>query len=372
MTATLSDIIAIMDEIAPPSLAEDWDNVGLQVGQSDWPIRSVWVALDPSPGVIEAACKAQVDLLITHHPLLLSPIKTIDLGSTIGGIISQAARHQLAVFSAHTNLDSVRGGVNDILADIIGLRECKPMIRAASEAMVKLVLFVPVDFEEAILEALFQTSAGNVGRYSCCAFISSGNGTFRPGKNAKPFIGESGKLTRAPEVRIETIVPEKSLSQVLSHVKKRHPYETMAYDAYPVVGSFSDGGIGRIGVLRDALPIEALAAKLKREMNLPWVRIVGRKELSVTSVAVCSGSGGSLISRFLSSEAEVFISGDFRYHDARTIEEAGRGAIDIGHFASERIILNPLMENLRAAISEKEYAVMVEACPLEKDPFRIV
>ncbi|MFZ5572603.1 MAG: Nif3-like dinuclear metal center hexameric protein [Thermodesulfobacteriota bacterium] len=372
MTAILSDIIGILNELAPPSLAEEWDNVGLQIGRPDWPIRSIWVALDPSPVVIHAACNAKIDLLVTHHPLMLTPIRNIDFRSTTGAIIRAAAVHQLAVFSAHTNLDSVKGGVNDVLADMIGLSECTPMIRGTGENKVKLVLFVPEDYEETILEALFQTAAGHIGEYSCCAFIGRGHGTFLPGKGTRPFVGESGALTRVAEVRIETVVPEKELSQVLAHVRRYHPYETMAYDVYPLAGTFDDAGIGRFGVFGEAMPLETLAVNLKRKMNLPWIRFIGRKDLTVTNAALCSGSGSSLISRFLASKADVLISGDLRYHDARTIEEAGRGAIDIGHFASEQIILKPLADKLRAAITGKGYPVMVDACSLEKDPFWII
>ncbi len=371
-TARIRDIMALMNTIAAPALAEQWDNVGLQVGHPDGAVQSIWLALDPSPLVVEAACQAHVDLLITHHPLLLKPIPTIDFNSVTGKIIFQAARHDLAIFSAHTNLDSAVEGINHVLAEIIGLEKPAPMVSAAVEEIVKLVLFVPLDFESRILEALFQTPAGRIGAYSCCSFIGKGEGTFLPGSQSKPFSGEAGRLSRAAEVRIETIVPAKAVAQVVAHVKKHHPYETMAYDIYPLAPVLEGAGMGRTGSLGQPMDLATLSLSLKKKLHLPTVRIAGRKDLPVKTAAVCSGSGSSLVNRFLSLPIDVFISGDFRYHDARAIEEAGRGLIDIGHFASEHLILNHLAARLGREVADKDFSVQVDVCPLEKDPFQIL
>jgi dinuclear metal center YbgI/SA1388 family protein len=370
MTVTIADAVAIMNGLAPPALAESWDNVGLQIGQPDWPLKTAWVALDPSPGVVEAACRAQIDLLITHHPLFLKPIRSINFNTPLGKIIHQAGSHRLSIFSAHTNLDSARGGINDRLADLIGIQEAVPLQPLPPEELCKLVLFTPVDAEKAVLAALCEAGAGQIGQYSCCTFSQEGTGTFLPGAGTAPAVGKKGRLNRVTEVKIEAIVPRPALPGILEHVRKHHPYETMAYDVYPLLGEKRREGLGRLGTLKKSVRLADLAANIKATLGADACRTAGSGELEVSRVAVCSGSGGSLIEQFLSTDADVFVTGDIRYHDARTVEEAGRGIIDIGHFSSEHIVVNLLTEQLTRAFSKNDMPVSITPCTIEKDPFR--
>lgn len=370
MTATIADAVTIMNRLAPPSLAEDWDNVGLQIGRTDWPLKTARVALDPSPGVVDAACRDQIDLLITHHPLFLKPMRNIDFSTPAGQIVFQAGRHQLAIFSAHTNLDSALGGINDRLADLIGIQDTVPLQPQLPEERCKLVIFTPIDAEQAVLTALFEAGAGQIGQYSCCTFIQNGTGTFLPGAATDPAVGKKGRLNRVAEVKIETIIPRPALPEILEHVRKHHPYETMAYDVYPLLGENNGAGIGRVGALKAPLRLEDLAADIKIKLGAGACRTVGNRDMEVARAAVCSGSGGSLIPQFLSTDADVFVSGDIRYHDARTVEEAGRGIIDIGHFSSEHIVVKLLAGHLTRAFDKNDMPVSVSPCTIEKDPFR--
>jgi dinuclear metal center YbgI/SA1388 family protein len=382
MAATVADIINIMESIAPSLLAEEWDNSGLQIGQKDWPVKKVRIALDPSPDVVDDACKHHADLLLTHHPLLFKALKSVNFSTPTGSILHKAVLHRLAIFSAHTNLDNAFGGVNDVLASKIGIHHLKPLKKNSKGGLggfedataYKLAVYVPAEYEDRILNALFETTAGNIGDYSCCSFRNQGKGTFCPGTSAKPFTGTIGEITHADEIRIEAVVSKSDLDAVIAHLRKQHPYQTMAYDVYPLLSYDESGtGTGRIGDLPETLTLAAFARKIKENLKLGYVKVAGDPDLQVKKAALCSGSGSSLMNVFFSSDAEVYISGDLHYHDAKDAEAEGRGLIDIGHFASEHLMVEILAERIRQILSETGTAdVTVEACGLEKDPFVIV
>ena len=256
MTVRVADIMAQMETLAPPVLAENWDNCGLQVGDRQWPAARIMVALDPSPEVVEEACAKKINLLITHHPLLLRPEKQIDFSTPTGQVISRCATHSLAIYAAHTNLDSTLGGLNDILADLLNLRNRRPMDAAAGPALAKLVVFTPGTAEAAVREALFANAAGRIGDYTHCAFRMEGQGSFRPGAKSQPAIGSIGQSQMVDEVRIETIIPQERIASALAAVRRVHSYETMAWDAYPLLSAGSPSGLGRVGELPDKVSLK--------------------------------------------------------------------------------------------------------------------
>jgi len=287
MGTTVEDIVKIMNGFVPPWLAEDWDNVGLQLGDSRWPVRSIWTALDPTLAVVKAACNEDVDLLITHHPLFFRPIKSIDFRSPHGSIIRTATQHQLAIFSAHTNLDMVRDGVNDVLARRLGLKGIE--------------ILQPCNWEQ------------------------------RP-KTDDDLTGDSS----------------------------------------PIIDSEIEHGLGRIGFLRKIKNLASLALTVKEKLNLNFVKVAGNPELEISQVAICSGSGSSLMKTFLASNAQVYISGDIHYHDAREAESVDRAIIDIGHFASEHLMVEALAQQLAKILPEAGIKAAIKACTIEKDPFSIL
>jgi len=369
---SVQDIINLMEELAPSRLAESWDPVGLQVGRKDQPVRLIWVALDPLPEVVAAACDQHVDLLITHHPLLFQPVKNLDFNSPIGSILYQAAVHQLAVYSAHTNLDKVSGGLNDILAQRIGLESVDVLAPENDAESCKLVLYVPVDYEQQVLSALFQTSAGIIGAYSCCTFRNAGKGSFLPAGHARPFTGKPGEISHVDEVRIETLVRKKDIPAVVSHVRNHHPYQTMAFDVYPLSTVESGHGFGRTGTITIPMNLLQFAQTVKEKLCLSNIKISGKPDMMVRRAAVCSGSGSSLLNAFFASAADVYVSGDLRYHDARAAESVGKALLDIGHFSSEHLMIEPVCDHLRRRISSASWQIRVEAYHLEKDPFTML
>lgn len=347
MRATVGDMAAIMNRIAPPDLAESWDNCGLQAGRMDQPVVSVLVALDASLAVVQEACARQVDLLITHHPLFISPPRSFDFSRMPGKALAMAATHGLSIFSAHTNLDSAEGGLNDRCAECLGLQGLRVLSGSGQAAYVKLAFFAPVEYEARLIEALAATSAGSLGRYAGCSFSLHGTGRFKPLDGAAPFIGRVGESACVEEVRVEAIVAARDLEGVVKALKKHHPYETMAYDVFPLAGGIdSMQGLGRIGELERPMTLQSFADHVKQQFDVDRVGVAGNLNLPVQTVAVCSGSGSSLIRDFLFSGADVFVSGDLKYHDGMTVTEAGRGLIDVGHFETERLVIDLLAEKL--------------------------
>lgn len=369
MTATVAQFVHLLDRLAPPRLAESWDNVGLQLGNRKWPVKKVWTALDPLPEVVASACENDVDLLVTHHPLFFKPVKRIDCDSPLGRVTEMALSHQLAIFCAHTNLDSVPDGVNDVLAGRMGLQDLRVLGDPADAHLNKLVVFVPEAHVKPVLDTLFDQNAGRVGNYSCCSFRNEGVGTFRPGEGAIPAVGETGALNEVRENRIEVVAARSDVDRLVDALKQVHPYETMAFDVYPLAARDQQAGLGRVGTLPSPVPLDAFSEKLKSALNLAMVKVAGSSDALVETVAVCSGSGSSLLNQAIASGAQAYVSGDLGYHTARDAQQAGIGLIDVGHFGSEHIVVDVLAASIRNAVAAAGISADVIACDMEKDPF---
>jgi dinuclear metal center YbgI/SA1388 family protein len=371
MQATVADVIRIMEQMAPAVLAESWDNVGLQAGAKTWPVQRVVVALDPSLEVVAAACGDDADLLICHHPLIFKPISTIDFNTPLGKILGLAIEHQMAIFSAHTNLDSALGGLNDMLAKRLGLHQCRVLADPVHDQAYKLVFFAPVTHQAQMLEILQETSAGTIGNYRACSFYSTGTGTFVPGADARPFSGRPDSRAEVAEVRIETVVAAPDIDSVVAHLKKNHPYETMAVDVYPLRPEATDQGLGRVGDLLAPVTLADLAELVKQALGLDTLKVAGRPDLWVGRLALCSGSGSSLMNAFFASGAQAYISGDLGYHNARDAQARDVGLIDAGHFGTEHIVVEDLTRRLKSALAASGWQVVVTPSPVETDPFRV-
>ncbi|WDP88346.1 MAG: Nif3-like dinuclear metal center hexameric protein [Desulfobacter sp.] len=267
---TVNHIIDVINDIAPFSLAENWDNSGLQAGDPDWAVTGILVALDVSREVMETAVEAGCSMVVTHHPLVMAPEKSLDFSRMPGAIIYTAAKHDIAVVSAHTNLDKARDGLNDYFAQKLGI-QCEG-----------------------------------------------------------PLFVDSAATEERPT------------------------------------------GIGRTGRLSSPMAVGDLAAIIKTQLNTPFVRLVGDTGRKAYKVALCTGSGGSLTENFLKSDADVYITGDLKYHEARDIETAGRICIDVGHFASERIVVDMLTHRLKKELKLRDFEVKILGYNREKDPFRII
>lgn len=366
---TVQDILRFMESIAPAALAEDWDNSGLQCGDRRWKVERICVALDPTPQVVRAACDRQADLLITHHPLVFRPLKNLDLGTPLGEIIAAAVAHRLAVFSVHTNLDAVSGGLNDYFAEKIGLANLSVLEGMPDDGVVKCVVYAPENAFEEILRGLMEAGAGVLGNYTGCTFRNSGIGTFTPGPGSHPHIGVPGRPESVAECRVETWVRKSRLTELVDLLRERHPYETMAFDVYPLHSLDVRHGIGRVGELPAPMDLRAFGDLLKTVFEIGTLKIAGPPDLEVRKIAVCTGSGSGLMKAFFASGADVFVSGDLKYHDAQNALLRHKALIDAGHFASEKIVVPLLVHRLEAFIREHGLGIAVEPMEVESDPF---
>ncbi len=265
--AAIKTAFDIIEEIAPSELAEEWDNIGLQIGAPGDELKGVMVALDATPEVVGSAAERGFNLLVTHHPLFFSGVKSIDTNAGMGKTVKAAILGGVTIFSAHTNLDSARGGINDMLAEMIGLKNTEPLMPADSD---------------------------------------------------------------------------------------------------------KTAGLGRVGELEKTMRLDEVAQKLRERLNTPSLRMAGNMEDKIKRVALCSGSGGSMIDEAARHRADLFITGDIKYHDARQAEETGMSLIDAGHFATERIVVEQLSHLLKKRLSEKGIDIPVEGFQGEREPFTVI
>ena len=352
-------------------MAESWDNSGLQVGDPDAVIERIMVSLDATPAVMAAALSASCQLLVTHHPLLFKPLKTLSAATPQGKLVHDAIRGNLAVISIHTSYDTAEGGLNDLLAERLGVCACRPLQAAAGQDLCKLVVFVPADHLDRVRTALFPLAEA-LGNYRDCSFSASGEGTFTPLAGATPFIGSVGSLAKTPEQRLELLVKRSSLPRAVKALLTAHPYEEPAFDIYPLLNEGTPLGLGRIGSLAEQTNLADYAEWIKKTLNAPGLRYVGDPASAVKKVALCSGSGASLLREAARCGADVLVTGDVKYHDARDALDLGIALIDAGHFPSEIIMVDDVAERLGRQLAEAGYGnCCTVPCRIECDPLRV-
>jgi dinuclear metal center YbgI/SA1388 family protein len=271
----------------------------------------------------------------------------------------------MCLYCAHTNLDVVMGGVNDTLADRLGLKEVEILCVTYREKLTKLAVYVPWEHAEVVRGAMAEAGAGWIGDYSDCAFMAEGYGFFRPGKGTHPYIGQEEQLEKVREARIETVMPEVKTAQVVSAMLEAHPYEEVAYDLYPLNNQGGIGGIGRIGVLSEPMLYKDFAALAARRLSVRGLRCTGDPEAKVQRVALCGGSGAFLIEDAKNRGAHVFLTADVKHHEAQDALEAGLFMIDAGHFSTEQPVVEITAKHIRKALPE----LRVIESKINTDPF---
>ncbi len=342
----VAEIATAVERLAPPDLAEEWDNCGLQVGDPAARVSRVLVALTPLPEVFEEAEETGADFLLFHHPLIFNPLKNLDTGAQPGALLARAVRGERAVYAAHTSYDAAPNGVSDALATALGLRGPLRVVSPRG-SLRKLVVFVPEENVDDVADALDGAGAGVIGDYTRCTFRTPGTGTFLPGERTDPYLGERGRLEKTREIRLETVVPAHAARRAVDAATAAHPYEEVALDVYPVDGYPQDCGYGRVGTLPESLTAGELRERVSDVLGSP-ARLVADPEQGrlIQHVAVLGGSGGSFIPEAASSGAGAYVSGDLDYHDALLAESLGLAAIDAGHAATELPSLEPLARSL--------------------------
>jgi dinuclear metal center YbgI/SA1388 family protein len=330
----LREIITALEGVAPLSLQESYDNSGLQVGDSEMEVTGILVTLDVTEEVLSEAEKLGFNLVVSHHPVIFGGLKSITGKNAAERIVRMAIQKEIAIYSGHTNFDAVSGGVNTAMANRLGLVD-QEILEPADGQLKKLVVFVPHDHLEQVRQAMFDAGAGHIGAYDRCSFNLEGTGTFRGSEGSDPFVGEPGKLHHEPETRLETIVPVPLVSKVVRALTRAHPYEEVAYDIYPLENIDHRNGMGMVGNLQNPMDEELFLGFVKDRFGAGVIRHTALRSKSVRKVALCGGSGSFLIRRAVASGADVFVTGDVKYH--QFFDADGRIVImDIGHFESEQ------------------------------------
>jgi len=358
---TVEKVISYLEKIAPPSLALPGDPVGLQLGNPGAEVKRVMVSLDPDLLTVREAVQSGAEMLVTHHPLFFHKLSSIDESRPVGALVSEAIRGRLNIYSAHTNFDIAPEGVSHKLAEAIGLPtgEAEVLEVTGSEQLLKLVVFVPVGHEDIILNALADAGAGQIGRYSHCSFQAGGTGTFMPQEGTTPFIGVSGVMEKVDELRLETILPATRRADVVSALVKSHPYEEVAFDLYPLDLEGKTVGLGLLIDPGESFSFDRLIQRCRE--NLPGCspRGISFGKSGYRKIALCGGSGGSLIEHASRRGADILISGDFRYHDLKQAEELGLALIDAGHAATEIPGVHFLCQSLREHLKKDGFEAEV-------------
>jgi dinuclear metal center YbgI/SA1388 family protein len=361
---TVATICDYLNQFAPRDLAAEWDNVGLLVGDYSQPVTRVLTCLTVTREVVEEAVRDQVQLIVSHHPVLFRGTKRLTSDSGEGRLIWPLARAGIAVYSPHTAFDNTSGGINDFLAQAMGLEKVEPLRRCDSAPQYKVVVFVPENDLKAVSEAMFQAGAGIIGDYEQCSYRLSGTGTFFGTDSTNPTIGQRGHREEVSEWRLEVVCPERQLARVLAAMRKAHSYEEPAYDVYPLKALPSGKGEGRIGELPSAVPLKQLAATAKQVLLAGGMQIVGDLERSIRRVAIACGAAGEFLSDAVKAKADLFLTGEMRFHDYLSAQNQGIALLLPGHYASERPAVEALAGQLKGQFGDLE----VWASRSEKDP----
>jgi len=330
----LRQITQFIESIAPLAFQESFDNAGLIIGHPEDEISGILITLDITEEILDEAISKNLNLIVAHHPIIFSGIKKLNGKNYIERCVAKAIKNDIAIYAAHTNLDSVFGGVNSKICEKLELQNCR-ILAPTHDFLKKLVTFAPTADAEKVREALFIAGAGHIGNYDSCSFNQTGLGSFRGNDQTNPYVGEKNQLHFEEETRIETIFPKHLQSKVIQALLKAHPYEEVAYDIYSLDNEYSQAGIGMIGELAKPLDELDFLLKLKTVFNCQVIKHTALLGKPINHVAVCGGSGSSYLDKAMAQKADVFISGDFKYHQFFDAEEQIIIA-DIGHYESEQ------------------------------------
>jgi len=369
MSASLREIIEVLASRYPAAWIAPGDRSGFQVGHPDSQVATVLVALEASLGVVQEAQGLGAQLLLTHHPLLYQPFSEVREDQPGGQLLSALIRAGLASVSCHTNLDVAPEGLNEYLARRMSLAEVEVLVETGREALYKLTVFVPLDYEDQVRLALAEAGLGVIGRYSHCTFVAKGQGSYQPLEGTHPFLGEAGKLSRVEEARLEILAPESLLPAALARLRQAHPYEQVAYDLYPLQNPGRPRGFGRLGRWPASLPFSEVVSLIKGIFQVATLKVWGRPPQEVQRLAVMGGSGGDFIQTAREKGAQVYITGEVRHHQAPPGGLVDFAVLEVGHYASEAVFMGPWAEELRGLFQAAGLSLRVEAAQSDTAPF---
>lgn len=356
----------------PPSTAESYDNVGLQLGAPEAAVARAVVALDLTPAVVEEAVRENAQLVVTHHPPIFKPLRSVRGDDLVGGMLLRLARENISVYAAHTNLDAARGGVSFALAHALELED-PTLLEPQTNQLVKLLTFVPDEALAQVHEALAAAGAGRIGDYEACAFTSDGTGHFRPTEGTNPHTGEAGRLERVREVKLEMEVERARLAGAIEAMKAAHPYEEVAFDVVSLEKPSTRTGMGVVGRLRSPMVLTEFVAFTARRLESGSIRYSGDPEATVRKVGVCGGAGSSLLPAAVAAGADALVTGDTTYHrhfEAMAADGSfGLALVDAGHYETERPAEARIVEEMSRRVPDVEWLrTTVRTSPIHTYP----
>ena len=348
----IRELMSFLEQLAPPSLQENYDNSGLLIGSQDAEINKALISLDLTEEVLDEAIKNKCDIIISHHPLIFGGVKRLNGKNFVERIIAGAIRNDIAVYAIHTNLDNMHTGVNRKICDLLGLKDCK-ILEPKNGLLRNLITYVPnVRLEsgkyapDSVREALAEAGAGQIGDYDNCSFNVEGKGTFRALAGAEPFIGKPNELVSQEETRLSVVFPAWMEASVLKALKSAHPYEEVAFELISLENAHQNIGAGMIGELNSEMNVNDFLRHVKEKMNTACIRYAKSDGKAIRKVAVCGGSGSFLLKSAMSQGADALITGDFKYH--QFFDGEGKILIaDIGHYESEQFTIDLLYDAIR-------------------------
>jgi dinuclear metal center YbgI/SA1388 family protein len=333
-----------MEAWAPLAWQESYDNSGLLTGNRAQQVTGVLVSFDCTEAVVEEAISKGCNMIVAHHPILFKGIKQLTGRDYVERTLILAIKNDIAIYASHTNLDHAPKGVSYQLAQKLGLQAGK-VLRPMRDALRQLTYFVPEADAEKVREALHAAGAGNIGEYSACSFSSAGTGRFTPSSQANPTIGQAGQAEEVGEVKVDMLYPKHLESAVLSTLFKAHPYEEVAYYSTSLGNSWQDVGAGFVGELPQAMSSSEFTSYVKEKLGLTYFRHTPWLGKSIKRIALCGGAGSFLLADAIHKQADVYISGDFKYHEFFEAENH-LTICDIGHYESEVMIKDAIHEYL--------------------------
>jgi dinuclear metal center YbgI/SA1388 family protein len=361
---TVAEIAADLDAFAPTDLAAEWDNVGLLLGDAAAEVRRVLTCLTVTPEVADEAVASGAQLIVTHHPILLRGAKRLTTATAEGRAMLSLAKAGVSVYSPHTAFDNTRGGINDRLAAKLGLADVRPLRHRDGPRACKVVVFVPDSDLTKVSDAMFVAGAGVIGEYRECSFRLAGTGTFHGSDASNPTVGTKGRREEVNEWRLEVVCPEAAVDAVVTAMRRAHSYEEPAYDVYPLRPGRSPLGEGRIGRLATPMPLGEQAEAAKAQLRCGPVQVVGDLDRPVERVAIACGAAGEFLADAARARADVFLTGEMRFHDYLAAKALGIALLLPGHYATERFAVEELAAKLQARWSE----IRVEASRHDADP----
>jgi dinuclear metal center YbgI/SA1388 family protein len=364
----IKEIRQAIEEISPLGLAQDWDNVGLLVGDSSKTIKNILLTIDTTQAVVEEAKAQRVDLILAYHPIIWDGLKRVIADGETAHIYD-LIKSGISVFCIHTALDVAAGGVNDALADILGIDEPKPIgdfVADPAGPQYKIITFVPETDVNKVANTLYEAGAGAIGNYSHCGFQAGGTGTFKPLKGANPTIGKRGKLEQVNEIKLETVVPSDKVAAVIAALRQSHPYETPAFDVFRHCDVENKIGLGRIGTLKTPISIQKAITNIKKTTGCKVVGLIGPGKRTIKKAAVCAGSCGKIINSAIAAECDLYLTGELKHHQALAAQEAGLTCICLSHTVSERFALKNLAKQLKKRLKNATIRISKK----DRDPFK--